>query len=383
MNSERDSRTVLLTLGRLPVALELARALHGGGWRVLVAEPYAWHLCRLSNSVHRSFKVTAPAVNEQLYLDELQVIIEREQVSLVLPVSEEILYVSALKHRLPPSVELLCMDQRTLALLQDKYCFARFADKLGLPVPATVLADNESACRQLTTLPFVVKPRQSCAGAGVRFGTAGGALENSELSDTHVVQQQLSGIACCSFTLATTGQTLTSVCYGSLLEAGSVAVCFEQMAVPESISEFINRIVQATEYSGMIAFDFIQDDTGVWRAIECNPRSTSGIHFIEHDDLLKGLIRKLPFPSPVKPVRRQEFWSSLMQVEGALFKGKINASGWKNLFTSKDITLRFPDIKPFVFMVFILAPQLFQSIKTRKPMSELLMSDMVWRGNLP
>ena len=36
----------MITLGRLPKGLELARALAGAGCRVLVAEPWRWHLTR-------------------------------------------------------------------------------------------------------------------------------------------------------------------------------------------------------------------------------------------------------------------------------------------------------------------------------------------------
>ena len=44
-------KTVLLTLGRLPKALELARALHDEGARVIVAEPFGAHVCKVSRAV--------------------------------------------------------------------------------------------------------------------------------------------------------------------------------------------------------------------------------------------------------------------------------------------------------------------------------------------
>ena len=62
--------TALLTLGRLPKALDIARALHGAGVRVIVAEPFRRHLSGVSNAVDRNFVVTAPAVDGPRYLDE-------------------------------------------------------------------------------------------------------------------------------------------------------------------------------------------------------------------------------------------------------------------------------------------------------------------------
>ena len=61
-------RTVLLTLGRLPKALELARALHAAGCRVVVAEPFRRHLTGASRQVARSVQVTSPVIDREAYL---------------------------------------------------------------------------------------------------------------------------------------------------------------------------------------------------------------------------------------------------------------------------------------------------------------------------
>ena len=60
-------KTVLLTLGRLPVALELARGFAACGWRVVVADPFAMHLSRMSNAVHKCYRVAAPAADPRQF----------------------------------------------------------------------------------------------------------------------------------------------------------------------------------------------------------------------------------------------------------------------------------------------------------------------------
>jgi hypothetical protein len=52
---------LLLTLGRLPKALDVARGFADLGWRVVVAEPFKRHLAGASCLVARSHQVTAPA----------------------------------------------------------------------------------------------------------------------------------------------------------------------------------------------------------------------------------------------------------------------------------------------------------------------------------
>ena len=378
MTRSTDKPTVLLTLGRLPVCLELARALHGGGWRVVVADSFAWHLCRLSNVVSHSYQVQAPSVDAQTYQSQLIEIIEREAVNLVLPVSEESMYVSALYGLVPSTVTLLCMDQPTLLMLHDKYRFARFAQLHSLNVPATELADDHKATMPLLTSSFVVKPRFSCSGAGVRIADSGGALDVTEQRPTHIVQKRLRGRSCCSFCIAASGQVLVSVCYQSKVESGSVSVCFEQITMPDRIAAFIAKVVNETQFSGMISFDFIQDEKGVWNAIECNPRATSGLHFVPHEQLLRALIAQQDASTPPPTAIAKEFWSCLAALQGKLLKGKIDKPGWSAFFKSKDITWRWSDNKPFLLMSFILAPVLINALRTGRPVSELLMDDVSW-----
>ena len=57
--------TVLLTLGRLPKALEVARALRGAGCRVIVAEPFRRHLTGASRAVARSVVVPSPVADRE------------------------------------------------------------------------------------------------------------------------------------------------------------------------------------------------------------------------------------------------------------------------------------------------------------------------------
>ena len=119
--------TVLLTLGRLPKALEIARALAGAGCRVIVAEPFRRHVCSPSRAVAKSIQVTAPSADTRAYLRDLKTIIATERVDLVVPVSEEAMHVAALAGDLPVGVRLACPPQPGLLALHDKLHFARFA----------------------------------------------------------------------------------------------------------------------------------------------------------------------------------------------------------------------------------------------------------------
>lgn len=371
-------KTILLTLGRLPVCLHLARALHAQGWRVVVAEPFRFHLCQLSNSVSKSIRVIAPTVDANAYLDALHRVIDEEAVSLVIPVSEESMFVAALKPRLAPDVQMLCMPQDRLLQLHDKYEFFRLAERLGVAVPETALAHDAESGFTGNNANYVVKPRLSCAGKGVRFLTEPGSLTATEKSHHYIVQQKISGASCCSFSIADNGVVVQSVCYRSLLTSGSVSVCFEEIPAPDGLATSIEKVIAETNYTGMISFDFMQDDEGCWRAIECNPRATSGLHLLTHHDLYHALLDARIDKQRVFSGKLQEFWSCLACLEGQLLKGKLNRSGWRYLFIAKDINWLRSDKKPFLLMSFVVAPMLFKAIRLRRPVTELLMDDVGW-----
>ena len=113
--------TVLITLGRLPKGLDLARSFRRLGWRVIVAEPFRWHLSAMSNAVARRYTVTAPAIDRERYLGELCDIVMKEGVELVVPVSEEIMHVSHLAGRLPrPTFSAVAAGRATDDWLDDE-----------------------------------------------------------------------------------------------------------------------------------------------------------------------------------------------------------------------------------------------------------------------
>jgi len=283
----------------------------GGGWRVLVADPYSWPLCRLSNAVHRCYTVTSPVENADAFQRDLLTIILRENVELVVPVSEESLYVAMLASQLPASANMLCMGAETLCQLHDKYTFARLGTALNLPVPDTFLADSEEAYGYTLQHDFVVKPRSSCAGTGVRITGRGSDLLTEEKSSQFVVQQYLSGEVCSTFSFARKGRALVNLCYRSVLESGSVAVCLERIEMPAQIMRVVEAIIVQTAYTGMIAFDFVMSDKGAWHVIECNPRATSGIHFIDQASLLALISDDRESEVPLYDGMCQEFWSCL------------------------------------------------------------------------
>jgi len=374
-------KCALLTLGRLPVALEIARALHADGWRVVVAEPLAWHLCRASRAVARSIVVTSPTRDVARYTTDLLRAVEEEGVSLIVPVSEEILFVSALRERLPTGVTLACAPFERLMALHDKWRFAERARELGLAVPATALGSSEAGAAIALDGAHVVKRRLSCSGAGVVLHAAARPLDEAVRNERWIVQRRLCGASLCVSAFVVGSEARALVGYRGLIASGSVSVLFERVALPDEIVAFVEAFVRASGHVGLIAFDFVADAAGAWHAIECNPRATSALHLLEPATIADRLLGQVgQVASGIRPIgtRRQEAWSTLAVLQGRALRGRLSRVDWRRIATTPDVDWSLDDPLPFLGMVPLNLPLMWRALRARRPITEVTMADMGW-----
>ncbi|CTQ71933.1 ATP-grasp domain-containing protein [Roseibium alexandrii] len=385
MATETTPKTVLLTLGRLPKSLELARALKGAGCRVLVADPFAWHLSRPSNAVDKCYQTPPPAKQQSEYLDALLTIIKAENVDLVVPVSEEALHVSLLAPRLPERTQIFTNPHGVLWDLNDKYLFNRLAQSAGLPAPETHLANDPEAARLVQTTPCVFKPRIGCSGQKMQMLTPD-AVPEGLLSDADaIVQKRVFGRELSTLTLCQDGKILAHVTYEGLVFSGTVAVCFQRVEDAPQVAQWVADFVAANRYSYFLAFDFIVDQDGTPWPLECNPRLTSGIHFMEHGDLAAAVCD----PDNAPPVRLkakkrfQEGHTTLLQVYGSVLKPKQMARRAGAMVTSRDVLWSGSDPLPFPVMTFSSWPVLKQVLFGGKTFGEAATLDIAWPAGFP
>lgn len=368
---------MLLTLGRLPVALDLARGFDAAGWRVIVAEPFGMHICRMSRSVHSCVTVPPPVEDPRRYRDALLDVVDRFEVDLIVPVSEETVFVAALGGELDGSTRLFSAAEAEVHRLHDKFDFIRFAASLRLPVPATWRADDDESLDMTRRQAFVVKPRNACSGVDIRYYNAGELPPDVE---DCVVQERLDGRLLSSFTVASAGNVMVTSIYEAVVLDGSVGVCFERVDDASAVDDWINAFVTASGHTGFISFDFIVDGEGVARAIECNPRATSGIHFV-NDELLPAAIAGAVSRDSERPHRDAallaESYSCFTAVLGA--SGPARKAAWRALRAARDVTWRRDDPWPFLLMLVNTWKLLWLSTTRRISFAQAAVLDIQWR----
>ncbi|MEM9169177.1 MAG: ATP-grasp domain-containing protein [Pseudomonadota bacterium] len=373
------TQTVLLTLGRLPKALELARALNGAGARVVVADPFRRHLCTPSRAVARNYRVAAPRADAGRFRADLARIIADEGVDVIVPVSEEAPYVAALSSEALRGARLSGPVGDARIALHDKKRFIDLAVDAGLDAPKTALLGDARAAEIAGAADFIMKPRFGSSGAGLKFCARGARLPAAD--DGTVVQERVRGREISSLSVCRDGRVVGTVLYRGLVFAGTVAVCFERVTAPAA-SAWIEAFVAARGYDGFIAFDFIETADGRALPIECNPRLTSGIHFFDPAGLAAAVLDDAP-PASVgfKPHRRmQEGHTTLTKVYGGLPDLREFARRFVSLLTARDVLFSLKDPGPFVLMTpmswELLAPVMFRGMS----FGEAATQDIAWDG---
>jgi hypothetical protein len=368
---------VLLTLGRLPKALDLARGFADLGWRVFIAEPFKRHLAGASRAVARSFRVAAPASDQERYLDDVARIVAAERIDLVLPVSEETPHVAFLRGRLPAATALFTMPPDAVLRLHDKHGFAKRAAAWGLGTPETHALGEPAAAALARAGPVVVKPIHSCSGRGVRILPAGADLPGPDPDAPAIVQRFVSGAEFSSCSIAHDGRISSTVVYRAAQKSGSVAVAFERVA-HAAIEEWIRRFVAAERWTGFIAFDIVVDGAGVPWGIECNPRATSGLHFWQRKDVARAVLDANYVPRYRPETLLQQFYPALTETQMSLFRGGPFGANLRRLLTTRDVSWEWRDPLPFLTMTATSWPIIRMAMARGVPFGEVATLDVGW-----
>lgn len=374
------TRSVLITLGRLPKALDIARALSQAGCRVIVAEPFSWHLTRASRYVAKCYTTPSPVEDQHAYVASLLEIIERERVSLVVPVSEEVLHASLIGQSLPESVSFFSVDHEQLRMLHDKYTFNQLAAKAGLAVPETCLLGTHEAQELANRRDYILKPANTCSGKGFSKHSQGEALPSMPGLPTTLVQQQMKGALKSTFSMCHQGRVIGTIVYRAAILSDSVAVAFERLDHEPAIETWITRFVESTGHTGFISFDMMEDEEGAPHAIECNPRATSGIHFVKPEDLAAAILDPANQTGlgVSKPGLKYQFWSSLTETQSAVFGRESALEKAKIMWRAKEVNFEWRDPLPLWLMPFTSWPIMKRAFLNGETFGEASTFDIAW-----
>ena len=374
---------ILLTGGRAPATLELARAFHRAGHTVFMAESLRGHLSQPSAAVKANFFVPAPRQNKEAFLTALKNIIIENKIDLLIPTCEEIFYVSMGRDDLPCSV--FAEPIQKLNQLHNKWNFVVNAIGIDLYAPETILLNSRDDLLHAYAhwRELVLKPVYSrFAVRTLVLPPLQQALSTLKFDTPWIAQEYIDGREYCTYSVCHNGVIHAHTTYPSRFTAGlGAAVSFEHVEHP-IIFNWVKRFVMENHFSGQIAFDFIQSANGRLFALECNPRATSGVHLLaSHPQFVGSFIN--PQPGCITPADKSTHMLSTAMLIYALPAAikKARFLNWlKTFFTSNDVILDFKDPLPFLLQFRSIFAYL--ALARREGISPLEAStfDIEWNG---
>jgi hypothetical protein len=346
---------ILITGGRAPAALELARAFHRAGHTVFMAESLRGHLSQPSAAVKANFVVPAPRQETGAFLAALKKIVEQNQIELLIPTCEEVFHIAKGLDDIPCRV--FTEPLAKLDSFHNKWKFARAASECGLHVPDSILIQNQNnlmhAYAQWRGL--VLKPVYSrFASRTLILPQLRDVLSALKYDSAWVAQKFIAGQQFCTYSVCQSGQITAHATYPTIFTAGQGAtIAFQHMDHP-AIFNWAQTFVERYNVTGQMSFDFIQSEDGQVYALECNPRATSGVHLLaSHPQFAESFFGASTHSarSPITPLENnsQMLASAMLAyaLPSALRKNELKS--WaKTFFTSDDVIFDTKDPLPFL-----------------------------------
>ena len=391
-----------MTGGRAPVALDLARKLATSGHIVYLAESCPAQLCKHSRFVTENIIIPEPKQDPVAFINSLQAIIKNEEIDWLIPTCEEIFYVSKYVSDLKEYCHVLVESIDKLHRYHNKWEFIQTSKQLHLQVPETYLLRSEKDLKDIVSVKgkwvykrvysrfatnvYIVDHDHSKVISPKRMTVKRLRKElNKDMKkdELWIAQRFIEGDAFCSYALCHHGEVKAVATYPVEFTAG-VGACISFTAVHhEKIEKWLVEFVLHEQFTGQIAFDFFVTNDGEVYAIECNPRTTSGIHLFTDDYLFSQALFNESSEGIVRPNEKEKVVISMAMLSYGLasIRSFKEVKRWLQLMVKgKDNIFCSDDVQPFLQQF----PLLLWSAKVSRKENISLMQattfDIEWNG---
>ena len=341
----------------MPASLAMCRLLKRHGASVIGTDSLAVTPLMFSNCVDVNATTASPALRPDQFINDLITLAKKHDVTHIYPMYEEGFVVSKFRQKLEHELkgtELFIGKLEQLALLDDKFNFIEHCEKLDLPVPKTIfVASTDALNAAVKTIDgeVVVKPVFSRFANNIYLRPSPEELATIQPCEENpwVVQELISGDVISSYGICHQGVVKVHADYnnefvtGAKSKQGLGASSSFQPRQLQGTREFANKLFGSINYTGQYGLDFILGPNGP-ACIECNPRSTSGVHLYEKcPDFAKILlgcdVEREPHPSGA---------SNHLQLFRSIASGetKINNPRLRQSIFCRDVIFDLYDPKP-------------------------------------
>ncbi|BAZ42759.1 hypothetical protein NIES4101_87290 [Calothrix sp. NIES-4101] len=387
-------KNILLTGGRAPVTLELARFFAVAGYQVFVADSIKHHLCTNSRYVLKNFLVPQPRYNPTDYIRALLEIVKQEHIHLLIPTCEEIFYISHGLAELNKYCQVFAEPIHILNKLHNKWEFICQVKKIELVTPQTWLVKSKEDIFDILQSSnsfhkLILKPVYSRFASNIHilspenYQLSVKAIEKIKISENKswVLQEFIPGKHYSSYSIVHQGKITAHAVYPTVFTAGKGSCIYFEAVNHPQILQWVKRFVESLEFTGQIAFDFIETNDILY-PLECNPRAISAIHIFQVSDKLETA-----FLNTTSEIIQPQIHQKAMISMAMLIYGLPDAIRYHQLrqwlmifFSTEDVIFRLSDIMPFFSIFIVLWQSLLMSFKTGLSLIQVSTQDIEWDG---
>jgi len=319
------------------------------------------------------------------FVEGIHAAIRTYAIDLIVPTCEEVFYLSRYRSLLPANVRVLAGDFETLRTLHSKWRFIEAAQGCGAIVPASHLVASLAEARAWAGAePVVLKPEYSRFGVHVRLHSEGLPMQAPELdvAGAWVAQRYHRGVELCSYGIADGGHLLAHVVYRPSYRIQRSSSYYFDPHPSGKILSFVHAFVRKMDFTGQISFDWIQGEDGEVAVIECNPRSTSGLHLFSEDDALPSALMGVAGDC-LEPGRAQPAMIAGLMLSAGLYEAvaKSTLSRWRYDYRrARDVITRPGDRSPLAGAMLDLCSYSRLAIQQGCNLREAATRDIEWDG---
>lgn len=270
---------ILLTCPRAPIVLEWIRIFDNGENEIILVDSMPFPIARFYKNT-KFVEIASPVLDFNSYKKEMKILIN--SVDWVIPNCEDIFFLSKVYNSMETNTFMLMPEKDLLFTLHNKYNFFEVLNDYYIKYPKT---------RYLTSKEDIVihnnkilKPVYSRFGKNVIMDITSKSIENIRISKEYpwVEQELIKGEAVCNYALIVEGKLIAHTAYKPKYLLNNSASTYFETYFDKRLDRFIEQFAKDTNYTGQVAFDFIDDGKDLY-ILECNPRATSGLHLLSED----------------------------------------------------------------------------------------------------
>ncbi len=301
---------ILVTSSRMPFALAMVRKLADAGHTVFAGDDTGYAPGSHSKYLSGHFVTASPRARTEDFIADVERIAAENEIELLVPAFEEAFYLATQADRLSRVTRLFAPSFATIARLHDKVSFQRLCERLGLPVPKTIVATSDAELLAATEAFPRYFGRAAFSRGGVALltntGPLAGVVSLEECRPTPaapwLVGEFVDGPTVCTYSTVREGRVSAHCMYEIPRQwRHSTGIGFRSIDGAASLA-LIEPIMSELGYTGQASFDFIEREDGGLTLIECNPRATDGVLLLSSEQLSDGLLgESAGEPSLVEP----------------------------------------------------------------------------------